>query len=56
MRYRVETVETTVITREQWYEAESENEARTLAEGDDWREWSEVDRTTSASIEFIEEA
>ncbi|HWK31091.1 MAG TPA: hypothetical protein VNR20_03305 [Terriglobales bacterium] len=55
-KYRVEVEEREIVTREQWFEASSEAEARALAEEQDWRTFSEVDRDTQAEITIIEEA
>lgn len=52
--YRVEVEETTVISREKFIEADSEDEARTLALEMDWRTWDGLETTTSAEIVRVE--
>jgi len=56
MKFRVEIEETITTTRETWIEAESETEAEGIAESQDWRTYSEVDRSVSTHINLIEPA
>jgi hypothetical protein len=56
-RYRVEITEKTSTTREQWFEAETPEEAQELAEAEDWRTWQEVGSTdVDTGVSMIEDA
>jgi hypothetical protein len=53
--FRVEIEDRCTITREEWFEAATEEDARVLAEAEDWRTFSEVGRSTNCEIVLIEE-
>ena len=55
-KFRVESNEMITISRETWIEAASVEEAQTIAEGQDWRTWSELHRDGQAEIVMVEEA
>lgn len=54
-KYRVEVLEQTTTTREQWFTAESEDDARYQAEGENWDAWDVIDSHTDIGIEMVEE-
>jgi len=54
-KFRVEVEEKQTTTRQKWIDADSQEEARTLAEAEDWRTWEVTDEETDTSIVRIEQ-
>ena len=53
--FRVVVYEHSTVYREKVFEAETEDEARELAEAEDWRSWEEIDSSSDCYIDSIDE-